>query len=648
MGLLQRFGVTPRPSTPQDGASVAVDFSRTGRSPVGWSSDLSRILALPRRDLATSYAAADLEALESQLRAPPGPCSCAPRPCPSRLRRIQALALLEASRVGGLLGPIGTGHGKELTTFLMPMVMPSCRVACLFIPASLLPQFNAEWDYYGAHWRLPNLAGGRWFWPGRPVLHVITYNKLSSQEATNLLERIRPDLVILNEAHNLKDPKASRTGRFLRYFEKRPETRLVALSGTFASKSIKDYAHLSRLALREGSPLPLAHHVVEEWGTALDPGKVVAPPGALERLCEPGEHVREGFGRRRNDTRGVVATEESALDKPLVIRPRHLGPVPAEVLAFIELAHAGERPDGEQFQEQLQAMACARQLSAGFFHRWRYPRGEPPELVEKWFARRKAWNKEVWEELKGKRREHLDSPGLLTKAAIRAHLSPPYEGDKPVWEAETWRDWAEIHDEVQPEPEAVWVSDFLIQDAAEWARSRVGIVWVEFPELGERIARAAGVPYYGGGLAASEAILMESGRRSIVASIKAHATGKNLQQFSRNLVVTPPSDGALWEQLLARTHRPGQRAACVEVEVCLHTEDYAAAFVTARERALFIQQTDGQSQKLLSSTHDEPPIPEERKGTQASLDLRAVGRASKGMPAQQWSAGAPKDSPAAC
>ena len=621
MRLLERLGVTPTPSSPPPEERAPV----YGRSPVGYSADLGRILALPRRNLATAYTAADIEALEAQLRAPPSPCSCAsmspPRPCPTRLRRVQAQALLEAPRVGGLLAPIGTGHGKELTTFLMPMVMPGCRVAVLFIPANLLPQFQVEWSYYGAHWRLPNLAGGRWFRVGLPVLHVVSYNKLSSQEATNLLERIRPDLVILNEAHNLKDPKSTRTGRFLRYFEEHPRTRLVALSGTFASKSIKDYAHLSRLALGEGSPLPLAHHVVEEWGTALDPGKVVAPPGALEQLCEPGEHVREGFQRRRNSTRGVVATEESALDKPLIIRERKLGAVPAQILAFIELAHAGERPDGEQFQEQLQSVACARQLSAGFFHRWRYPRGEPPELIEKWFARRKEWNKEVWEELKGERREHLDSPGLLTKAAIRAHMTPPYEGDKPVWHAGTWSEWAEIHAAVQPEPQVVWVSDFLVRDAAEWARSRVGIVWVEYPELGERIAKAAGVPFYGGGKAASEAILRETGKRSVVASIKAHATGKNLQQFSRNLVVTPPSDGAMWEQLLARTHRPGQQAPCVELEVCLHTQNYVEAFALAHERARFVQQTDGQLQKILHGENF-PPLADSsnllRRGLQQS------------------------------
>lgn len=229
-----------------------------------------------------------------------------------------------------------------------------------------------------------------------------------------------------------------------------------------------------------------------------------------------------------------------------------------------------------------------------------------PELIEKWFARRKSWNKEVWEELKGERREHLDSPGLLTKAAIRAHMTPPYDGDKPVWHAGTWSEWAEIHAAVQPEPQAVWVSDFLVTDATEWARSRVGIVWVEYPELGGRIAEAAGVPFYGGGKEASASILHETGRRAIVASIKAHATGKNLQQFSRNLVVTPPSDGAQWEQLLARTHRPGQHSSCVEVDVYLHTQDYAHAFAVAHARATFAQQTDGQSQKLLAAASQQP------------------------------------------
>jgi len=163
-----------------------------------------------------------------------------------------------------------------------------------------------------------------------------------------------------------------------------------------------------------------------------------------------------------------------------------------------------------------------------------------------------------------------------------------------------------VHRAVHHESEAVWISDWIVDAAAKWAsdKKRPGIVWVEYPELGERIARAATVPYYGGGPEASDLIIRETGQRSIVASIKAHGTGKNLAMFSRSLVVNPPADGATWEQLIGRTHRQGQRADEVEVEVGLHTPDLLEAFRKAREFARFIQATDGQPQKLLFATYE--------------------------------------------
>jgi hypothetical protein len=69
-------------------------------------------------------------------------------------------------------------------------------------------------------------------------------------------------------------------------------------------------------------------------------------------------------------------------------------------------------------------------------------------------------------------------------------------------------------------------------------------------------------------------------------------------------LVVSAGAGALWEQLLARTHRPGQQASCVEVDVFQHTADYVGAFAMARERARFIEQTDGQPQKLLMARYE--------------------------------------------
>jgi hypothetical protein len=134
------------------------------------------------------------------------------------------------------------------------------------------------------------------------------------------------------------------------------------------------------------------------------------------------------MARRRNETFGVVATAESALGTSLLIRRRKLT-TPSGILSLIDNALEGERPDGEQFQEKLQAAACARQLSCGFYHRWRYPKGEPEELICAGSSAGRLGTGRYGRNSSAPS-EHLDTPGLLAKAAIRAYQDPPYDGDK--------------------------------------------------------------------------------------------------------------------------------------------------------------------------------------------------------------------------
>jgi hypothetical protein len=131
-----------------------------------------------------------------------------------------------------------------------------------------------------------------------------------------------------------------------------------------------------------------------------------------------------------------------------------------------------------------------------------------------------------------------------------------------------------------------------------------GVAWVHHTAVGNAIEALSGgrIRYFGGGPEASREILTYKG--PIVASIPAHGTGKNLQRYARNLVIHPPSGGDTWEQLIARTHRPGQEADEVRFDVYLHAFELRKAFDDARRLARYLEDTTSQPQKLLYANID--------------------------------------------
>lgn len=582
MGLLDRLEAeTPRPEAPND---------------------FARIMALPRRERPDLTEAVDV--LTRFFGKGDVACNCKAyhRRCVRTLQPTQAWAIMEAAEYRGLLGPIGVGEGKTLLDLLTPMAMPDCKVAALLVPPGLRAQLlDVDWEFYGQHWNLPNLVTSPWRVPGRPYLHVIAYSELSGAKSADLLDRIKPDLIILDEAHNLRRREAARTKRFNRYLREHPETRLCAWSGTLTSKSMLDYCHLSNYALKAGSPTPLHYPTAQEWAEVIDPSDFPQPAGRLKAFCNPGESLHHGWRRRVQETPGVVSSLAGGnCPASLIFIDRKVA-VPSAVAEHItEVESSWKRPDEEELIQATDKARCIRQLACGFFYRWVYPKGEPLTVRERWLEARRNWHRELRERLKFSRR-HLDSPLLCAKAAIRHYEG--YKGDLPTWAALAWPEWKEVHNTVQPETEAVWVDDFLVRDAAEWARTNTGIVWYEHDAFGRAVAKAAGIPFYGPGADASAAIITESGTRSIVASIRAHGTGKNLQMFRSQLVANPPSDGGTWEQLVGRTHRAGQLADEVEVHVYRHVDAMREALDKARDLAAYIEGTMGGSQKLLRAEY---------------------------------------------
>jgi hypothetical protein len=607
------------------------------RPPVGRSEDLDRVMALPRRVQemdGTDRANAIIEMVTERysLGVAPGACRCATidpdrhrdEGCISKMRLIQALALREIGIAGGLLGPIGVGHGKTLLDLLAAFALEPYKPAdasrllvALLVPPRLIKQLVSDYDYIGQHFRMPTLIVQGHSDMNRsgtshtgPIVQVMPYSLLQRSSAAAWFKNVQPHAVIADECHKLRDRNTATTARVLNYFDQHQHARFCGWSGSITSKSIKDYAHLAALALKRGSPLPISYDVVEDWARAIDASPNPADPGALldalitSGCCHPGDNVRTGLRRRITETVGVVSTVAPAIDCDLEILEREAPEVPDDIDDAISEALAFRRPDGEELVTAMQAMECAITIACGFHYKWIYPHNVFPRdtmLVLDWIERRREWHKELRRKLQA-RDEYLDSPQLCEHAAERHYNLRPQHRGLPTWASLTYMAWHEIKNKVRPASVPVRMNDYLVQDAAKWMHEHRGIVWYQHTAFGEWLQEVSGLPMFGGGKEASVGILKEHGDRSIIASIKAHGTGVNGLQFRfhEQLYGTPPAASDAWEQSLGRLHRAGQKADVVRAWFYMHTKELRKHVGQALRASLYVGQTMGGEQKLRS------------------------------------------------
>ena len=191
-------------------------------------------------------------------------------------------------------------------------------------------------------------------------------------------------------------------------------------------------------------------------------------------------------------------------------------------------------------------------------------------------------------------RRGADSPGLIEQMAIAGQLS----GE---WVSPEYAAWAAVKDRPEPPTVAVWLDNFLFKPVFAWIRSigdnKRGIIWYEYQTVGEMLAKMCGLSLYD-----PSHDPRESTERIILASLKAHGDGKNLQAFSRQLFLAPPSNGTTVEQAIGRSHRYGQADDTVEVSWFGHTEAMLKSFYDAIEDAKYVEQTTGHQQKILYAT----------------------------------------------
>jgi hypothetical protein len=475
----------------------------------------------------------------------------------------------------GIVAMLGCGHGKTLVGQLLPSIFHA-RTPLVLMPSALRTQWIRELRDWSYRFRLPDLSD-----------KTGSYEMLSSAGKADALFEYAPDLVVLDEAHLLSNRDSARWRRLESFLEVRQhDCRVCVLSGTLTVRSLHDMAHLLYAALRDWSPLP-ADSSLETWANCLDLG---GEPSAAETIYmlklakwadQPGTRsgLRNAFRERLQTSRGVVLTRSTSADVSLRIRLWDGPPQPDSIkTALAGVSTAWTLPDGAELVDGLEVHRAYRQLACGYWTRWVEGTGNPA-----WFLCRRTWGAMVRSRiLYGS----FDSPSAVAEAAQAGRLTERERG--------AYLDWTTIQAD-EPDHETVWLDggpEYLhaIPEAYFAAYGRTdAIFWFASRALGRVLSDSMG--YHGQGS------LPPHGGSAAV-SMWVHGKGWNGQIYHRNVILEPLVSAGAWEQLLARTHRPGQ-VLDVDTTVLVNSSHARACFFRALEGARFIEETTGEPQRLL-------------------------------------------------
>jgi hypothetical protein len=564
---------------------------------VGETSELKRIRDAERRVWQDDPALPRLTELLTRLLKHTDTCAT---PCPPRCKGCEAQALLprqaaalrEAYEVGGVVAGLRAGAGKTLLSLLLPTLLKAER-AVLIVPASLHAKTISEGRQYSRHWRTG-------------AIKVVTYEWCNHPNQLNWFKEYQPDLVVADESQKLKDASVKTWKRLARY-AKLPESKLrwfVPMSGSLAGRTIRDYWHYIRLALKSRAPVPKDPFEAKAWAYALDekvPPDARFEPGALLSLAptdaalDPLTRARHAYRSRFTSSRGIIFTADDVPPVGLSVSVEEFQ-IPQSVSAAIkEMRETWETPSGRTFDDPLSLWRHCQAMGCFGFYEWDPP---PPE---EWLWARKAWHKYCREALKYSR--SLDS-----KVHLIEEIQAGTRDDCGAY-AE-WQRVKPLFKDDESTRRAVWMHDTTLTRCADWlAENPKGICWVAFRAFGERLSQVTGIPYFrAGGLDGQGRLIDEYEGGPAIASVKACMEGHNLQQFSSNLLSWAPSKGPWCEQILARTHREGQQADEVTALILLTCKESYQSLAQSLRDAKCIQDRDGQPQRLWYSQHDYEPV----------------------------------------
>lgn len=582
-----------------------------------------------------------------------------------RFYEPQANAIRAYEEHGGLFGAIGVGWGKTLITLAIADFAyreKGIKRSMLCVPAPVYDQLvdhDLAWCRQRIGLAVPFHKVGRAVASKRKRTvaaryegcYIVPYSIISAPSEADIVRRIEPQLVILDEAHSVKNRRAARTRRIFSYLEEKgnEDIELCALSGTITSKGIEDYHHLIRRALGRLSPLPDQYNLAAEWGLILNSGAVPTESQAGElmplirwaRNHWPREDFspdvpgfRKAYRHRFTSAPGVVATSDTEIGTSLLIANVPVeGYQDAEGWEELDIlmtrVEEGITPIGDVIEHAIHAYKWLYELSAGFYNELFWPSAaqlaksksisedyaeELLEAAKEHHLAQQEYHRALRSWLRTRGREGLDTPLLVgNEMAQHGHRRV----GRPLYEL--WTEMRALEVDGMPErwSRAIRICPYKVDAAVAWARElpkgKGGIVWVHHEEMGLWITEAlleAGLDalHCPAGPQANRAIVDPvNADRVAVASLEAHGEGKNLQHFEHMFYVQWPRRAVRAEQSLGRVHRNGQQADEVEARLCNTLLFDSIVFAACLQDALYIHQTTGTRQKLIYGTHNPMP-----------------------------------------
>lgn len=606
-----------------------------------------------------------------------------------RLQRVQAEAIQAFVENEGLFAPIAVGGGKTLVSLacIGIAIEQGLQRVMLFVPPQVYVQL-VEHDIAWARRRV-KLGCSFYLFGGksqrkraelaghRTGCWIMPYSLLSARDSFEILEAVKPQMMVFDEAHALKNRKTSaRTRRILSYWRKyRP--LVIALSGTMTSKSLKDYSHILQMCLRDGAPIPVETQAVDDWAAVLDSDQV-SQEGHHNRSTNTGPlrplinwsnanfpktplqfdiaGFRRAFQNRLLTTPGVVSSPPDQIGTSLTFTNKKAeAPKPALLKLIDNLNNLWVTPDGDEIEHAMLIWKWKQELTTGFYNSLQWPdagqlcdrRGLDVKAAEDLLAASKQHHKMqqlYHKELRTWFRSHPHRPGLDTPMLVGSDMLRNQDRNVGSKLYEAWLEARNYYFNgiVERDSVPVRVCDYKLKQAISWCRATgrsQGIIWYFHQAVGEwltEILEDAGIPVvHCPAGKAFDAFLIGDGAadrcrgKFLVCSLAAHGTGKNLQYMTDQLFIQLPPTEQLMQQSVGRTHRKGQESDEVQIQTLISNEIDEMALAALLNDATYVFETQNDSRKLLIGTWNPMPT------IYASSVLQRAGIQAKILNARQ-------------